>query len=119
MWNSWAESRTDEWRAAMVRAVLASDGSRGSSTAVCRRASRRQRRVISRSSSSATRVREMHRSTCFAIVLLSVANQPDVRFVVISSDVVYPDRRDEGLRGEVLAAVQGRDQAGVRHSRQS
>ena len=29
------------------------------------------------------------------------------------------DRRDEGLRGEVLAAVQGRDQAGLRHSRQS
>src|SRR5262249_8741414 len=28
MWNSWAESRTDRWREAMVRAVLASDGGR-------------------------------------------------------------------------------------------
>ena len=26
MWNSWAESRTDTWREAMVRAVLAADG---------------------------------------------------------------------------------------------
>ena len=29
MWNSWAESRTDVWRAAMVQAVLADDAGRG------------------------------------------------------------------------------------------
>ena len=28
VWNSWAESRTDPWREAMVRAVLASEGAR-------------------------------------------------------------------------------------------
>ena len=28
MWNSWAESRTDTWREAMVRAVLAREGGR-------------------------------------------------------------------------------------------
>ena len=30
MWNSWAESRTDTWREAMVRAVLADDAVRDS-----------------------------------------------------------------------------------------
>ena len=29
VWNSWAESRTDPWREAMVRAVLAGEGARG------------------------------------------------------------------------------------------
>ena len=32
MWNSWAESRTDTWREAMVRAVLADDSVRGQPT---------------------------------------------------------------------------------------
>ena len=89
MWNSWAESRTDTWREAMVRAVLA-------------------RRVGSPGPASFTVTAGRSRPGDFSFVvigdtgegdasqhvlrdqLLTVANSPDVRFVVISSDVVYP-----------------------------
>ena len=91
MWNSWAESRTDTWRAAMVRAVLADDQirKRASCLSSCgRRAS--TIRVTSRSSSLATPGEGDASQHILRDQLLSVANHPDVRFVVISSDVVYP-----------------------------
>ena len=66
IWNSWAESRTDTWREAMVSAVLRQEGgARG------RRALPSIRResvpATSRSSSSVTRARAMTLSTSFAI----------------------------------------------------
>ena len=48
------------------------------------------RQETSRSSSSATPAKGTPRSTCSAISCSTVANRPDVRFVVLSSDVVYP-----------------------------
>ena len=92
IWNSWAETRTDDWREAMVRAVRATEAepSRTTPASRCRR-----RRV------SAT----PHRSRFIVIgdtgegdasqhvlrdQLLAVAAREDVRFVVIASDVVYP-----------------------------
>jgi len=88
MYNSWAESRTDVWREAMVRAVLNGDASRMSA------------------SSFAVQPPGVTGDFSFIVIgdtgegdasqhvlrdqLLSVSNQPDVRFVVVSSDVVYP-----------------------------
>jgi hypothetical protein len=89
MWNSWAESRTDEWRAAMVRAVLASDGSRGASLPFAV-----EPPGVSEGDFSFIVIGDTGEGDAsqhvLRDVLLSVANQPDVRFVVISSDVVYP-----------------------------
>ena len=64
------------------------------------------------------RARATRPSTSCATSSSAARGGEDVRFIVISSDVVYPDRGDEGLRGELLAAVQGIRQAGLRHPRQ-
>jgi uncharacterized membrane protein HdeD (DUF308 family) len=88
MWNSWAESRTDTWREAMVRAVVAGSGGQPSA------------------STFAVEPDDVSGDFAFIVIgdtgegdasqhvlrdqLLAVANHPDVRFVVISSDVVYP-----------------------------
>ena len=89
IWNSWAESRTDEWRAAMVRAVLASDGSRGASLPFAV-----EPPGVSEGDFSFIVIGDTGEGDAsqhvLRDVLLSVANHPDVRFVVISSDVVYP-----------------------------
>ena len=89
VWNSWAESRTDVWRAAMVRAVLAPEGG-----------------VAGPSSFAVNPQQTGSGDFSFVVIgdtgegdasqhvlrdqLLSVTNGPDVRFVVLSSDVVYP-----------------------------
>jgi hypothetical protein len=89
MWNSWAESRTDPWRDAMVRAVLARAGAAPPATTFT---------VAPPGTSDG--------DFSFVVIgdpgegdasqhvlrdqLLSVANGADVRFVVIASDVVYP-----------------------------
>jgi uncharacterized membrane protein HdeD (DUF308 family) len=89
MWNSWAESRTDTWREAMVRAVLARDGGRAapSSFAV-------EPRGVASGDFSFVVIGDPGEGDASQQVLrdqlLSVANEPDVRFVVVSSDVVYP-----------------------------
>ena len=89
MWNSWAESRTDTWREAMVRAVLAQEGgSAGPSTfAVAPQG-------IGSGDFSFVVIGDTGEGDASQHVLrdqlLSVANGPDVRFVVVSSDVVYP-----------------------------
>ena len=46
MWNSWAESRTDTWREAMVRAVLASEGGIAGPTSFAVGPGRRLRRFL-------------------------------------------------------------------------
>ena len=117
MWNSWAESRTDTWREAMVRAVLAQEGGSAgrASFAV-------DPQGVGSGDFSFVVIGDTGEGDASQHVLrdqlLTVADSPDVRFVVVSSDVVYPTGAMKRLRGEVLAAVQGRDPAGLRDSRQ-
>jgi 3',5'-cyclic AMP phosphodiesterase CpdA len=89
MWNSWAESRTDPWREAMVRAVLAPQGGQASpsSFAVDPPGVRSEdfSFVVIGDPGEGDASQHVLRDS-----LLSVASSDDVRFVVISSDVVYP-----------------------------
>ena len=108
IWNSWAESRTDTWREAMVRAVLAAERRPRPRPSRLRRAARRASSgdfsfIVIGDTGEGDASQHVLRDQ-----LLAVANQRDVRFVVISSDVVYPTGAMQRLRGEVLAAVQGR-----------
>jgi hypothetical protein len=98
MWNSWAESRTDTWREAMVRAVLT--GSAAAAPPVPA--------SVDRAAAFAVHPPGIDGAGDFSFIvigdtgegdasqhvlrdqLLTAANLPDVRFVVISSDVVYP-----------------------------
>ena len=90
MWNSWAESRTDTWRAAMVRAVLADDQIRKEPLPFVVRPPG----VDDPGDFSFIVIGDTGEGDASQHILrdqlLSVANHPDVRFVVISSDVVYP-----------------------------
>ena len=90
MWNSWAESRTDTWRAAMVRAVLADDQIRNEALPFVVRPPG----VDDPGDFSFIVIGDTGEGDASQHILrdqlLSVANHPDVRFVVISSDVVYP-----------------------------
>jgi hypothetical protein len=88
LWNSWAESRTDTWREAMTRAVVASQG--GQTTA--------QTFAVEPAGTAG--------DFSFLVIgdpgegdasqhalrdqLLSAAQSADVRFVIVSSDVIYP-----------------------------
>ena len=89
MWNSWAESRTDTWRESMVRAVLAPEGGSAGpdSFAVTPPG-------IGSGDFSFVVIGDTGEGDASQHVLrdqlLSVTNSPDVLFVVISSDVVYP-----------------------------
>jgi uncharacterized membrane protein HdeD (DUF308 family)/3',5'-cyclic AMP phosphodiesterase CpdA len=89
MWNSWAASRTDRWREAMVRAVLAGEGGRmtASSFAIAPPG-------VGSGDFSFVVIGDPGEGDASQHVLrdqlLAVANAADVRFVVISSDVVYP-----------------------------
>jgi uncharacterized membrane protein HdeD (DUF308 family) len=89
MWNSWASSRTDTWREAMVRAVLAPDGGRMSPASFAV-----QPDGIASGDFSFIVIGDPGEGDASQHVLrdqiLTVANSPDVRFVVVSSDVVYP-----------------------------
>ena len=89
MWNSWAETRTDTWREAMVHAVLALDGGTPSPATFAV-----QPQGIDSGDFSFVVIGDTGEGDASQHVLrdqlLSVANRPDVRFVVISSDVVYP-----------------------------
>ena len=89
MWNSWAESRTDTWREAMVRAVLAADGGSAGPASFAVNppdvGSGDFSFVVIGDTGEGDASQHVLRDQ-----LLSVANDPDVRFVVISSDVVYP-----------------------------
>lgn len=90
MWNSWAESRTDTWREEMVRAVLARDGGTlpgfgGFALEPQGVASGDFSFIVIGDTGEGDASQHVLRDQ-----LLSVANGPDVRFVVLSSDVVYP-----------------------------
>jgi len=88
LWNSWAESRTDKWREAMVRDVEAANPPSPSLFAV-------EPAGIASGDFSFIVIGDTGEGDASQHVLrdqlLGVANQPDVRFLVISSDVVYPN----------------------------
>ena len=87
IWNSWAEERTDTWREAMVRAVLAPEGgSAGPASSPSRRPASAGRFLVHRHR------RHRRRRRLAARPARSAPRGGDARgeFVVISSDVVYP-----------------------------
>jgi hypothetical protein len=89
IWNSWAESRTDEWREAMVRAALngADPAGPGARLSV-------EPDGLASGDFSFVVIGDPGEGDASQHVLrdqlLSVAGSPDARFVVVSSDVVYP-----------------------------
>ena len=90
MWNSWAESRTTTWRAAMVRAVLTDNALRAESLPFAVHPAgidggQDFSFIVIGDTGEGDASQHILRDQ-----LLAVSNQPDVRFVVISSDVVYP-----------------------------
>ena len=89
MWNSWAETRTDTWREEMAKAVLAQDGGSATGTAFVV-----EPQGVGAGDFSFVVIGDPGEGDASQHVLrdrlLAVANQPDVRFVVVSSDVVYP-----------------------------
>jgi 3',5'-cyclic AMP phosphodiesterase CpdA len=91
IWNSWAEARTDTWREAMVRAVEAESAAAGHGTpdfAI------HPPGVTPRDDFGFVVVGDTGEGDAsqhiLRDVLIRAAAQPEVRFVVISSDVVYP-----------------------------
>ena len=88
MWNSWAESRTDPWRDAMVRAVVARGGAADSSAFAVVPPG------VDVGDFSFVVIGDPGEGDASQHVLrdqlLSVSNSGDVRFVVLASDVVYP-----------------------------
>jgi uncharacterized membrane protein HdeD (DUF308 family) len=89
MWNSWAESRTDTWRESMARAVLAGEGGRATATSFAVAPD-----DVAAGDFSFVVIGDPGEGDASQHILrdqlLSVANGSDVRFVVVSSDVVYP-----------------------------
>ena len=86
IWNSWAEARTDTWREAMVRAVPSTPGTLPFAvTAVGTDTGDFSFIIIGdtgEGDSSQHALRDQ---------LLTVAQRDDVKFVTVSSDVVYPN----------------------------
>ena len=89
VWNSWAESRTDPWREAMVRAVLAGEGARAARLPFAV-----EPEGVAGGDFSFVVIGDPGEGDASQHVLrdqlLTVAAGADVRFVVVSSDVVYP-----------------------------
>jgi len=89
IWNSWAASRTDTWREAMVHAVVASEGGVASASMFAV-----QPEGVNTGDFSFLVIGDTGEGDASQHVLrdqlLAASNQPDVRFLVISSDVVYP-----------------------------
>ena len=87
IWNSWAEARADQWREEMVRAVTGPAGAQAGTFAVTPPGTTGDFSFVvigdpGEGDASQHILRDQ---------LLAVAERPDVRFVVISSDVVYPN----------------------------
>jgi 3',5'-cyclic AMP phosphodiesterase CpdA len=90
IWNSWAASRTDVWRGAMVRAVVESGGatldSRGFSVSPPNVAGTEPFSfIVIGDTGEGDASQQVLKDS-----LLRAAAADDVRFVVLSSDVVYP-----------------------------
>jgi 3',5'-cyclic AMP phosphodiesterase CpdA len=90
IWNSWAASRTDIWRSAMIRAVVASgdtslDGTGFTVTPPGLTDGEPFSFIVIGDTGEGDASQHVLRDS-----LLRAAAAPDVRFVVLSSDVVYP-----------------------------
>ena len=89
MWNSWAASRTNGWREAMVTAVLSQSGGTATpstfSVAPPGIDSGDFSFIVIGDTGEGDASQHVLRDQ-----LLSVAGRDDVRFVVVSSDVIYP-----------------------------
>jgi uncharacterized membrane protein HdeD (DUF308 family) len=88
IWNSWAESRTDEWRAAMATAVEQSPGAGATPFLLPPPATTNGDFSFIVIGDTGEGDASQH---ALRDQLLTVAAGPDVRFVVISSDVIYPN----------------------------
>ena len=88
IWNSWAEARTDQWRAAMVRAVSSLPGAGPAMFAVTPAGTQSGDFSFIVIGDTGEGDASQH---ALRDQLLAVAATPDVKFVLISSDVVYPN----------------------------
>ena len=88
VWNSWAEERTDTWREAMIRCRVGGGTREGAGAGVRRLPAGHRRRLL------VHRHRRHRRGGRIAAQpaggLPRGGPAPEVKFVVISSDVVYP-----------------------------
>jgi len=91
VWDSWAASRTDTWRAAMVHAVATRENAAGNPYPTFSLA---PPGVADSADFSFLVIGDPGEGDASQHILrdqiIAAANQPDVRFVVISSDVIYP-----------------------------
>src|SRR5262245_56770319 len=89
MWNHWAEVRTDTWREAMVKAVVDSEPRAGAEafavTAPGVVDGKDWAFIVIGDPGEGDASQQILRDQ-----LLAVARREDVRFVVVSSDVIYP-----------------------------
>jgi 3',5'-cyclic AMP phosphodiesterase CpdA len=90
IWNSWAAARTDLWRAAMVRAVVAGgrttlDGRGFTVSPPGLRSAERFSFIVIGDTGEGDASQLVLKDS-----LLRAASAEDVRFIVVSSDVVYP-----------------------------
>ena len=91
IWNSWAASRTDIWRAAMVRAVVGSgrttlDGSGFAVTPEGLKGTAPFSFVVIGDTGEGDASQQVLKDS-----LLRATAADDVRFVVVASDVIYPN----------------------------
>jgi len=86
IWNSWAEARADTWREAMVRAAIAGSPSMPFAVSAPGTEAGDFSFIVIGDTGEGDASQHALRDQ-----LLSVAGRDDVRFVVISSDVVYPN----------------------------
>ncbi len=91
IWNSWAESRTDTWREAMVLAVNDREQKAGRPAPTF---SVQPPGVVNGADFAFIVIGDTGEGDASQLVLrdslVTAARQPEVRFVVISSDVIYP-----------------------------
>jgi uncharacterized membrane protein HdeD (DUF308 family) len=86
IWNSWAEARTDVWREAMVRATPDADGAATFAVGAPGLDAGDFSFIVIGDTGEGDASQHVLRDQ-----LLTVAGHEDVRFVVISSDVIYPN----------------------------
>ena len=89
LWNRWAEARTDTWRNAMVAAVMAGEPPAGADAFAVRppdiAGGRDFAFVVIGDPGEGDASQQILRDQ-----LVAAARRDDVRFIVVSSDVVYP-----------------------------
>jgi uncharacterized membrane protein HdeD (DUF308 family) len=90
IWNSWAASRTDTWREAMVKAVIEQDPLHDPTQAFAVK----PEGVGPSNDFSFIVIGDPGEGDASQLVLhaqfLDVVRRPDMKFVIISSDVIYP-----------------------------